>query len=217
MTPFLSNLPLGRSVDVSVPRANAFLAPFDGPDAAGRSLVLVAFGVGIADLVWAARRAADAGQRVALLYAVRTAADVILLPELVQLAREYAPVPLPIAGAGSVALLSDAGLEEAPCRPAGAGARGSVELHIVSSRADPPADVLRAARIEGPTPANLTLSRGRVDAETVAGILQGWVPSDTAVLSVGSKLQQRDAYRVLGDLGYDRVLLRPVANTSRYF
>ena len=61
-------------------------APLDGPSALGARLALIAFGIGVVEVVYTARTALAAGQRVSLLVAVQRASDAVLLPELCEAA-----------------------------------------------------------------------------------------------------------------------------------
>jgi hypothetical protein len=223
---------VGWTADFSLSKPRAFTAPFDGPDAAGRNLLLVAFGVGIADLVHSARRAANAGQKVKLVYATRNATDAILLPELTQLAKDYAPhvvaarqsqpqaLPVligdaPIEETGGLMLLSIPSSTEVQSTAAAAVSvprgTGSVEIHLLLSREAPPPSLLSTL------PQGMFARHSRVSETSLADLTQGWDKSISTVHAVGGKVQKRETLRVLQELGFESRLLPIINNTSRYF
>ena len=84
VSPFLAALRPGEVAHFALTLTKRLAAPLDGPLARGCHLALIAFGVGAAELVLTAPRAAAAGQTVRVLLAVRTSRDAVLLPELFQ-------------------------------------------------------------------------------------------------------------------------------------
>lgn len=220
MSPYLAEqMPLGWSVDFDLSKARQFTAPFEGADAAGRNLLLVAFGIGIADLVYTARRAADAGQNVSLVYATRCAADAVLVPEMIELAHKYAPQVVSGASDGSPAEGSQAEQESshgtlkllsAPVSPAPAK-RGSITTYILLSREDPSPVFLAGL------PPGIIVKHARVDDESLAEVTNGWDRDMSTVHAVGGKVQKKSTMRSLEDLGFTHKLLPKINNVSRYF
>jgi len=189
-SPFLQALPLGAPALFARTHTKRLLAPLDVP---GRHLALVAFGIGVAECVLTARRAAAAGQHVGLVYALATSLDAVYLEELAALAAEYPP-----------------GADDA-------GQWGCFALTVLVSREEP-ADVLRAlvakaAEAGCGRPPALHLRRGRVDAASLADAFGAPAWQDAAragrcaAMVVGSRAQRRSTSALLSALGLSQPLL----------
>lgn len=207
MSTYLTSLQPGAEVPFARTLTKRLLAPLVGPEARGRRLGLVAFGVGITECVLTARRAVDAGQHVVLLCAYRVAADVLFMRELCAL------------GA------------------AAAASSGSFQLHLLLSREDVTGErakpllarLAAAAGCEGgELPACVRVASGRVDAERLRAVFASWLQrvaatatgakdaeapmvaaAPPAFMAVGSKAQRKEAYRLLSGLGlHGRLLSR---------
>jgi NAD(P)H-flavin reductase len=185
VSPYLCALPIGGTASFTHTLRRRLARPIDVP---GRALVVVAFGIGIAECVRLVRRAADAGQHVAVVYAVRTARDPVFLPELcAAVACHPARVSLCIRIAHED---PNPALADAVCAALAKGA-----THTASPG----------------TP--VTVERGRVDALLLSRVLAAPVWSAAraartdAVFAVGSRTQARAAYVLLAELNFRRRLL----------
>jgi len=201
-------------------------APLDGAGARGARLALVVFGIGATEVLLTARRALRAGQRVTLLAAARSAADLLFLKELCAAAAE--------AAAASAAAA-------APAAAAGAASEGEagppMRLRLLLSREEPPVALLSELDAlcggggvvgggvvgggdgggsgggGGGSPGaaarcGVTVARGRVDAASVRAAFGGAEWRDAAALCVGTKAQAREAYALLAsEAGVTRRLL----------
>ena len=190
LTPWLASIPLGTAVSVTHTLTKRLASPLD--NAPGHRLVLVSFGIGIAELVETARRAVHGGQQVAVVAAFRTSADVVFLRELCNVSLE----------AGHYG--------------------ASLTLHILLSREEPSEALracvastrvvsgfeLRRGRVDR---ASLERLLTHASEECRGGPSAGNDWAHAAALAVGSKAQAREAYALLEGMGVTRKLLgRPI-------
>ena len=204
--PWLASAPLGTDVYISHTLTKRLAAPLDGPDALGAKMVVITFGIGVAEVVHTVRRAVAAGQTVALLVAFRTCADVVFLRDLCE------TVVLASASGGSGSLVLHVCVSrELPS----AALESSISLALAGAPASVASQVeLAQGRINETSVRNLIAHASRVaklPMDGAADSVKGAAWSDSAVLAVGSKAQIRAAYALLGALGLERRLLgRPI-------
>ena len=198
VSPYLRDLPVGAPALFSRTMTKRLARPLDDAPV-GAALVAVAFGIGVAECVLTVRRAVQGGQRVLLIYAVRTSVDTVFLEALCALAAQHPPPP------SSPTTADDYQVQAA----------GSFELCVLVSREEP-SDALRAQLgAASKAGAAARALRGRVEPDVLAGLLAGpaWSSARTAnldaVFAIGSRAQQRAAYHMLAHLGFRHRLLGP--------
>ena len=166
-------------------------APLDGPSALGARLALIAFGIGVVEVVYTARTALAAGQRVSLLVAVQRASDAVLLPELCE------------AAAAAAAAASAA----APrCDP-------PFQVALLLSREAPSEELqleldgLCGGGAGAARGCGVSVARGLVDQGRIGAAFGGADWGGGMAPAVGSRAQTREAYALLEAVGVLRRLL----------
>lgn len=196
LTPLLAALRPGEdSWPFARTLTKSLAAPLDGSDARGRCLVVVAFGVGVTEVVLTVRRALHAGQKVVLLIAERTSADVVFLPQLCAMASQAATKAVSSSSHNPECLL---------------------RLTIHFSRESPTAaftaelDSLCGGGSGTAASCGVSAVHGRIDSAAVAKAVDDVDLAAATAFAVGSKPQMLQAYALLATAGiHQRLLGRP--------
>lgn len=189
VSPFLNQLAIGEEAMFAHTLTKRLAAPLEKPDAQGRYLAIVVFGIGSTEILLMAKRALLAGQNVSVLFAVKTSKDVVFLKEFAEMAL--------LRGPGKFKLTILVSREEP-------------SASLVAE--------LDSLLVPGAARSQVSTRKGRVDAQTIALAfrIEEWtkaLANDTvACLAVGSKPQIRESYRLLKEVGIRKRLLgRPIA------